>query len=107
MRRFRPNVVIDGAEAWEEDGWARVRIGAVVLDFVKPCTRCVVTTTDQTSGARPSQEPLRTLATFRRSRDKRAAGVLFGWNAVPRGEGTIAVGDPVEVLERRAAWSVG
>jgi uncharacterized protein YcbX len=28
-------------------------------------------------------------------------GVLFGWNAVPRGEGIVRLGDAVEVLRRR------
>ncbi len=107
MERFRPNVVIEGTKAWEDDAWTRIRIGTVVFEINKPCVRCVVTTTDQETGDRPSDEPLRTLATFRRSKDRRAAGVLFGWNAVPRTTGDIAVGDEVEVLETRPIWPVG
>ena len=107
MARFRPNVVVAGGAAWDEDGWDAVRIGDVVLDLIKPCQRCIVTTTDQLDGSRLDDEPLRTLATFRRSLDRRVAGVLFGWNAVPRGPGTVRAGDPVEVLGTRAAWPVG
>jgi uncharacterized protein YcbX len=50
----------------------------------------VVTTTDQLSGVR-HQEPLVTLATFR----KQALGVIFGQNLVHHTRGTIAVGDQV------------
>lgn len=92
MRRFRPNLVVRGAEPFAEDGWSRVRVGAVELDIVKPCARCVMTTIDE-HGV-PGLEPLRTLAAFRRQE----RGVMFGQNAIHRGEGTIAVGDPVVVL---------
>ncbi len=107
MARFRPNVVVGGAEAWAEDEIATLQVGEVVFDLVKPCQRCIMTTTDQERGEVVGDEPLRTLATFRRSRDRRTAGVLFGWNAVPRAPGRIALGDPVTVLERRAAWPTG
>ena len=96
MARFRPNVVIDGTRPHEEDTWRRVRIGAVEFDFVKPCTRCVFTTIDPGRGAPdPSGEPLATLKGYRRG----PAGITFGQNLLPRGAGTIRVGDAVEVLE--------
>jgi uncharacterized protein YcbX len=94
MNRFRPNVVVGGAPAWAEDGWRRVRIGEVAFRVAKPCARCVVTTTDQATGAR-GKEPLRTLARHR----KVGAGLLFGQNLVPEGTGTLRVGDPLTVLE--------
>ncbi len=95
--RFRPNVVIAGSEPWAEDGWRRIRIGAVAFTVAKPCERCMVTTVDPDTGLRPDKsEPLRTLARFRR--DARG-GVMFGQNLVPEQDGTIAVGDPVVVLE--------
>ena len=50
LSRFRPNLVIEGAEPWAEDGWRTIRIGDVVLDLVKPCDRCIVTTIDQATG---------------------------------------------------------
>jgi uncharacterized protein YcbX len=95
MLRFRPNLVIEGAAAHAEDGWRRVRIGAVEFEGVKPCVRCVFTTVDTGRGAPdPSGEPLRTLKTYRRTED----GVTFGLNLIPRGRGTVRVGDAVEVL---------
>ncbi len=94
MSRFRPNLVVQGAPAWAEDGWARVRIGDTVLRVAKPCDRCVVTTIDQATGERPDpEEPLRTLKTFRRDARGR---VLFGQNLVPEAGGVIRVGDLVK-----------
>lgn len=101
MRRFRPNIVIDCDDAWAEDFWRVLRIGEAEFELVKPCDRCVVTTKDQTSGEATGKEPLASLARLRRSADPRLNGVLFGWNAVPRTLGRIAIGDAVEILERR------
>jgi uncharacterized protein YcbX len=95
MNRFRPNLVIAGAEPHEEDGWRRIRVGSVELQLVKPCARCSVTTVDQATGEK-GVEPLRTLATYRKHDDQ----VLFGQNAVHEDRGVIRVGDAVNVLER-------
>lgn len=99
MNRFRPNLVIAGVEAYEEDHLETLAIGAVELRLVKPCTRCEVTTTDQQT-TRRSHEPLHTLSTYRR--DDRLAGVMFGMNAiVVAGAGaTLSVGDDVEATLR-------
>ena len=107
MDRFRPNLVIEGAEPFAEDGWQSVAIAGVVYDFVNPCARCIVTTIDQESGTRTGKEPLRTLARTRRSADPRAPGALFGWNVVPRSKGHVHVGDAVEIVSRRQApWPI-
>ena len=90
MNRFRPNLVVAGGEPYAEDGWNKIQIGAVVLRVVKPCGRCVVTTTDQATGER-GQEPLRTLATYRR----RDGEVMFGQNLVHERPGRLCVGDEV------------
>jgi hypothetical protein len=94
MNRFRPNLVIGGATPFAEDGWSRIRIGTIGMRVVKPCARCLVTTTDQLTGER-GVEPLRTLATYRRVDGK----VMFGQNVLHDGTGRLAVGDPVTVLE--------
>jgi uncharacterized protein YcbX len=106
MDRFRPNLVIEGSEPWAEDGWRRLKVGAVELDLPKPCARCVVTTVDQVSGAATGPEPLDSLRAKRLSADRRNPGVLFGWNAVPIGAGTVRVGDPVEVAAAGEPWPV-
>ena len=95
MARFRPNIVIAGCAAHAEDGWRRIRVGSLLFDAVKPCTRCVFTTIDPATGKRdPGGEPLRTLKTYRRLAD----GIHFGMNLIPRSSGHLHVGDTVEVL---------
>lgn len=107
MNRFRANIVIETDEPWGEDAWLRLRVGETELELVKPCERCVITTTDQATGVRESREPLRTLQRVRRSADPRVTGALFGWNAVPRAPGLIRAGDPVEVIARRETpWPI-
>ena len=95
MDRFRPNFVVTGCEPFAEDGWRRVRIGELKFRVVKPCARCKVTTVDQQTAA-TGKEPLRTLASFRKS----GSEVLFGQNLAGDSTGTLGVGDPVEVLRR-------
>jgi len=94
MDRFRPNLVIDGCDAFAEDGWQKLAIGLTVYRFAGLCARCSVTTVDQKSGIRESNEPLRTLATYRQGK----GGVVFGVNLVPEKTGVIAVGDKVTIL---------
>ncbi len=94
MRRFRPNLVIDGSPAYAEDQWRRIRIGSVDLVVAKACERCIMTTIDPDTG-KAGKEPLATLASYRRRNNK----VLFGQNLIHQGQGTITVGDRVEILE--------
>jgi uncharacterized protein YcbX len=96
MTNFRPNVVIKGAKAFEEDHWKRIRIGEVEFDCVKICSRCILTTVDPLTGIKAeNREPLKTLASYR----KMDGGVMFGMNMIPRSDGIIRVTDKVEILE--------
>jgi uncharacterized protein YcbX len=106
MERFRPNLVVDGADPWAEDRWERIRVGNVELGISKPCPRCTTTTVDQRRGEFDGDEPLATLRRIRMSADGRVPGMLFGWNAAPRSLGPIHVGDPVTVVAARAPWPV-
>jgi uncharacterized protein YcbX len=90
MARFRPNVVIDGATAFEEDGWSAVRIGDQEFRVQQTCDRCVLTTIDPVTLA-TGPEPIRTLARHRTWDGK----VWFGVWLVPSGSGRIAVGEAV------------
>jgi uncharacterized protein YcbX len=95
ISRFRPNLVVEGCDAHAEDGWRRIRVGAVEFDLVKPCTRCVFTTVDGKRGAYAEDgEPLATLKGYRRG----PRGITFGQNLIARGLGTVHVGDAIEVL---------
>lgn len=96
LERFRPNIVLAGVEAFEEDYAERLTIGAAELRVVKPCVRCSVPNVDPADGT-TSHEPGDTLALFRDN--VQAGGVTFGVNAiVARGAGTELVrGDAVEL----------
>ncbi|CAM2754667.1 MOSC N-terminal beta barrel domain-containing protein [Skermania piniformis] len=98
MRRFRPNLVVDGAPAWAEDDWRRIRIGAAEFRVVKGCNRCVLTTVDPDTAAR-GREPLVTLAQHRQW-DR---SVWFASNLIPDNPGVrLTVGDELTVLESAA-----
>jgi uncharacterized protein YcbX len=85
MNRFRPNLVIAGGDAYVEDRIRALKNESVELRLVKPCERCTITGTDQ-STAEVNAEPLKTLSTYRR--DPRVSGVTFAQNAIlVRGEG--------------------
>ncbi len=104
MDRFRPNLVLEGAPAFAEDGWRRVALGAVELELLKPAGRCAVVCVDQTRGERdPDGEPLRALAAFRRAPPRPQAdpgGVYFGVRAAPATTGALCRGDALRVLAR-------
>ena len=79
MDRFRPNLVLSGLEPFAEDRIEAIRIGAVTLRLIKPCTRCIIPSLDQSTGL-PDIDPLPELKRFRF--DPLLRGVTFGVNAV-------------------------
>jgi uncharacterized protein YcbX len=102
--RFRPNLVIGGLDAYEEDfvGDMQIRVPGrdVQLRLVKLCTRCPIPSIDQDTGAHdPSwpHEPLDTMSAYRGS-DQFDGALTFGKNAIVlKGEGVaLEVGQEVE-----------
>jgi uncharacterized protein len=84
MQRFRPNLVLDGLQPWDEDHIDEIDIttaeGVVTLRLVKPCSRCSIPNIDPAS-AEQGSEPGLTLAAYRS--DPRLDGAItFGMNAV-------------------------
>ncbi|TQI79963.1 hypothetical protein FHU10_5187 [Serratia fonticola] len=99
LEQFRPNLVVTGCEAWAEDSWQVIRVGDVMFDLVKPCSRCVLTTVSPERGRKhPSGEPLSTLQKFRTADN---GDVDFGQNMIARNSGIIRVGDRLEVLSSK------
>lgn len=95
IRRFRPNLVVSGAEAFAEDGWSRLRIGDATFRVVEDCSRCVLTTVHPDTLVR-GHEPIKTLSRHRRWGGK----VWFAVDVIPDEPGaTLRVGDEVEVLD--------
>ena len=99
MNRFRPNLVVSGSLPFAEDRWTGIRIGSVEFRPAGPCTRCIVTTTDQETAERRGPEPLRTLAAYRRNPED-STKVDFGQNFIHVTKaGNLRAGDPVEILQ--------
>lgn len=94
ITRFRPNIVVGGGTAFQEDNWKRVRIGDVTFRLPKPCSRCEMITIDQKTAIKDI-EPMETLGTFR----YRTKGIMFGQNAIADGLGVIRVGDDVAAID--------
>jgi uncharacterized protein YcbX len=94
MNRFRPNIVIAGAEPFAEDRWQTICINDQLLHLVKPCDRCAITMVDQQTGERGGKEPLKTLASFRCFEKH----IFFGRYVLSSSiGGTVKIGDPVAV----------
>jgi hypothetical protein len=105
MRQFRPNLVVNGSEPFIEDTWKTIRIGEVMFEVVKPCSRCIFTTIDpKTAEKHQTQEPLATLQQYRQDDN---GEVMFGQNLVPLNQGKITVNDTVEVIatQKKAVYS--
>lgn len=84
MDRFRPNLVLDGLQAYDEDNLDEITLqaegGTVRLKLVKPCARCTIPSVDPLTGVQ-GHEPSDTLAGYRA--DARVnGGITFGMNAV-------------------------
>jgi uncharacterized protein YcbX len=91
MRRFRPNVVVDGSDVpFGEDQWRGIHIGDVPYRFAEHCDRCMVTTIDPVTLVH-GKEPIRTLARHRRWEGK----TWFGIRIIPLATGKVSVGDEV------------
>jgi len=106
--RFRENIFIDGdLKPNEENGFAFIQCGDVILAGVKPCTRCPMTGVDQATGEYEGSEVLKWLGHNKlvdyRHRNARVHGAVFGENLIPVTYGPIRVGDKVRVMSRKPA----
>lgn len=84
IRRFRPNIVLEGLEAHDEDRVGPLQIaaaeGPVVLTPVKPCPRCPIPNIDPDTAC-SSPEVSDTLQGYRQ--DARVKGAItFGMNTI-------------------------
>ncbi|MEV1061537.1 MOSC N-terminal beta barrel domain-containing protein [Streptomyces sp. NPDC050263] len=101
MNRFRPNLVVDGwPTPHTEDDTPHLSIADAELTFTERTIRCAITMVDQETGRRAGPEPLRTLATYRRTggADSDAdtdKGIAFGAYFAVRRAGKVSVGDEV------------
>ena len=47
MDRFRPNIVVKGVDAFEEDEWKAIKIGKIIFHITGSCPRCKLSCIDQ------------------------------------------------------------
>ena len=91
--RFRANIIVSSSIPHEEDKWKGLNAGNAQLQVIKPCARCVMITVNQQTG-KTGKEPLKTLAAYRKKRNK----IYFGANAICTKDGIISVGDRLEIM---------
>jgi uncharacterized protein YcbX len=101
IERFRPNLVLDGLPAYDEDHVRELTIGTdagpVRLRLVKPCVRCTIPNVDPAT-AQTSNAVGDALAGYRAD-PRMNGGITFGMNAIviEGVERTLRVGQRVEV----------
>ena len=96
MNRFRPNLVVGGIEAFEEDYVESFAGGDLAIRPVKPCARCPIPAIDQATGI-PGPDPLDILQAYR-ANPRMEGAVCVGMNCiVTAGEGaSLRVGQQLE-----------
>ncbi|XP_074650991.1 mitochondrial amidoxime reducing component 2-like [Tubulanus polymorphus] len=100
MRRFRPNFVISGCSAYDEDNWEEVIIGTAHFKRLDTCRRCTLIMVDPETGQKdPNSEPLQTLKSYRMEPGSSSPGFgnHFGLISSP---GKICIGDGVYVMRK-------
>jgi len=93
MKRFRPNIVVKGSKPFAEDNWKQIRIGDIVFNLVKACSRCIIPSINPDT-AEKTADVLKALAAYRMRENK----IYFGQNLIAEGTGKLEVGMEVEVI---------
>jgi uncharacterized protein YcbX len=94
MEQFRPNIVIDGTSAYQEDCLLNFKVAGISFKGVKPCARCIVIGINPLTAV-TSTEPLKTLSGYRKVNNK----IYFGQNLISDGEGAVSVGDQLNIIQ--------
>jgi uncharacterized protein YcbX len=119
MDRFRPNIVVSGAEAFDEDFWREIEVGVVEAAVRRVCERCAVPNIrqnktreleagDQPAGTlerdpkkRAVKQALEAIRSGREKPDQKPM-TYFGQNAVHTfvTGATVRLGDKIKVVRR-------
>ncbi|MGR6741114.1 MOSC domain-containing protein [Microbacterium sp. F1-18] len=92
-RRFRSNIVVSGAGAWDELGWSgRIRIGDVAFDVQRPIGRCAAIMANPDTGERDAR--LLRVLTTEFDQAEPTLGILL---LPAAGGGVVRVGDEVVI----------
>jgi uncharacterized protein YcbX len=117
LEKFRPNIVLDGESAWDEDFWSELTISpsfssqALKVFLTSNCARCTSINVDLSKGRMGEDESgslLKKMMKGRRVDKGQKWEPIFGRYGFPAQGGEIRVGDNVEVSGRmgeRSVWS--
>jgi len=99
-QHFRPNLVVGGGTAYQEDSWDAITIGDQLLNTIGACNRCTMVCINLNT-ATIGEEPLLTLSNYRRSKGR----ILFGQHFVHNPEDSsppfsIQINTPVNVFKK-------
>lgn len=94
LNRFRPNIIVSGLKAFEEETWTDLIIGECEFKVISKTERCSLITINPLNGEKnKKQEPLKTLAKEFKSNGK----VNFGIYLIPIKTGTIRDSDTLKI----------
>jgi uncharacterized protein YcbX len=97
IERFRPNIIMTGLPAYEEDVHSTYLVkskdGDITLTNQKQCGRCVIITQDIETGKVVSKETLKILADERKKPD--SSKIPFGIYLTPEKTGTLKLNDEI------------
>jgi uncharacterized protein YcbX len=113
IRRFRANIIISGAPAFEEDKWKKIALGRRIGrdheglfetdgEYHVACrtARCKLPNVDPDTGVKDRNEPSSTLTKTRQVDEGAYPHSCLGMQMIPLFQrGMLRVGDEVEVLE--------
>ncbi|WP_108125369.1 MOSC domain-containing protein [Saccharospirillum mangrovi] len=94
MRRFRPNLVVEGLPMDRELELGRLELAEGHLDLLKPCERCSIPAVDQDVGSYQ-----RDMADALKAHSRFNGKTIFGVNAVARGVAELRVGDEARLQD--------
>jgi uncharacterized protein YcbX len=111
LEKFRPNIVVDGLEAWGDDFWAEFMVSrtATRIILTANCARCTSINVDLEKGKMGEGESGKLLKKMMRDRRVDSGNKwspIFGRYGFPLAEAEIKVGDEVVVSRRNAEHTV-
>ncbi|XP_045160180.2 mitochondrial amidoxime-reducing component 1-like [Mercenaria mercenaria] len=100
--QFRPNLMIEGSQPFDEESWQNVYIGdKAATRFVDKCTRCQIVTINPDTGSRDKEnQPLTEMKKFRCMEPYGSFKPVMGIHTAVEAEGEIKIGDPVYVIRK-------
>lgn len=101
MTRFRPNIVLESTQPFEENSWRKIQIGYVNLLVTGLNDRCTVINVNQETGEVDlrGQTLLGKLRKFEECRSEQEKGIFFGIYLKVENEGYMYKDNQVKVLK--------